>query len=77
MDTPISTADLSAKAGISLSYASEIVNGKRTPSRPLAIHIFRKTGWRHEAIADLTDDHMAMLEHIEPWSPPKDRADAA
>lgn len=76
MEAPINTADLSAKADISLSYASEIVNGKRTPSRSLAIHIFRKTGWRHSAIASLSDEQMTMLEQIEPWTP-KDRADAA
>lgn len=69
MDAPINTADLSAKADISLSYASEIVNGKRSPSRPLAIHIFRRTGWRHSVIADLTDEQVTMLEQIEPWSP--------
>lgn len=67
METPITTADLSAKAGISLSYASEIVGGKRTPSRALAIHIFRKVGWKHPAIADLTEEQMKMLEEIEPW----------
>ena len=76
MEAPINTADLSAKADISLSYASEIVNGKRTPSRPLAIHIFRKTGWKHGAIAELTDEQMVFLETIEPWTP-ANRADAA
>lgn len=74
MTTPPNTADLSAKADISLSYASEIANGKRTPSRSLAIHIFRRTGWRHSVIASLTDEQMHMLEQIEPWTP---RADAA
>jgi hypothetical protein len=63
------TADLSDKAKISLSYASEIVNGKRTPSRSLAIHIFRKTGWRHAILADLTDEQMDVLEAVDPWKP--------
>jgi plasmid maintenance system antidote protein VapI len=70
MVTPPQTAELASKAGISKSYASEIVNDKRDPSRPLAIHIFRKTGWRHKIIADLTAAQMAMLESIEPWTPP-------
>jgi transcriptional regulator with XRE-family HTH domain len=61
------TSELAAQAGISKSYASEIVNGMRNPSRPLAIHIFRKTKWKHEIIADLTDEQLAMLESIEPW----------
>lgn len=68
MEQPPSTADLAEKAGISLSYASEIVNGKRRPSRPLAIHIFRRTGWRHSTIADLTPDQIDTLETVDPWS---------
>ena len=66
METP-STSELAAKAGISKSYASEILNAKRRPSRPLAIHIFRQTGWKHSLIADLTDDQLVTLEAIEPW----------
>ncbi|UQS94868.1 Cro/CI repressor [Pseudanabaena phage Pam1] len=66
MDTP-RTSELASKAGISKSYASEILKAKRRPSRPLAIHIFRSTGWRHPSIADLTDEQMATLEAIEPW----------
>src|SRR4249919_1295172 len=65
---PITYSDLAAAAGISRSYANEILNGKRAPSRSLAIHIFRKTEWRHDSIADLTDDQLEMLEQIEPWS---------
>lgn len=71
---------LSNATGISVPYASQILsddpNQRRTPGRSLAIHIFRKTGWRHESIADLTDEQMNLLEQIEPWVP-KDRADAA
>lgn len=60
--------ELADKAGISKSYASEILSGARDPSRPLAIHIFRKAGWKHPLIADLTDAHLEMLEEIEPWT---------
>lgn len=69
MQAPPKTADLASEAGISLSYASEIVNAKRAPSRPLAIHIFRKTGWKHETIAGLSDLQIDMLESLEPWTP--------
>lgn len=70
MDVPeIDTAELSAKAEISLSYASEIVNGKRTPSRPLGIHIFRRTGWKHPSIAELTEEQMRVIEELDPWTP--------
>lgn len=69
------TSDLSAQAGISLSYASEIVNKRREPSRSLAIHILRKTGWRHPSIADLSDEQIALLEEIEPYRGKPDTPD--
>jgi hypothetical protein len=54
-----------------MSYASEILSGarNRVPSRPLAIHILRTTGWRHPLLADLTDEQIDTLEQIEPWVP--------
>lgn len=55
--------------GISKGYASDILSAAQPPSRPLAIHIFRTTGWRHDLIADLSEDQMALLEQIEPWVP--------
>ncbi|WP_419808363.1 hypothetical protein [Sphingomonas sp.] len=45
------------------------MNGIRRPARALAIHIFRRTGWKHDSIGDLTDDQIETLETIEPWSP--------
>lgn len=74
MEQPIRTSELASKASISASYASEIINGKRTPARPLAIHIFRKTGWKHDLIADLTDAQIDVLEQVEPWTPRQDAA---
>ena len=75
MQSPPKTAELVAAADISKSYASEIVNGKRRPSRPLAIHILRVTGWRHSILDGLSDEQMAMLETVEPWARPvADRA---
>lgn len=68
MDKP-KTSELAKLADISKSYASEILSGKRAPARALAIHIMRKTGWRHERIADLTDADIAALERIEPYQP--------
>lgn len=61
------TSELARDAGISPSYASEVLSGQRTPSRPLAIHILRKTGWRHSMLDGLTDAQIATLEQIEPW----------
>ncbi len=67
MDTAPTTGALADAAGISKSYASEIVNGQRKPSRPLAIHIFRKTGWRHPMLVGLSDEQLATLEAVDPW----------
>lgn len=61
-------SELAAAAGISRSYAHEILNDRK-PSRPLAIHIFRRTGWKHPLIERLTDEQIATLESIEPWKP--------
>lgn len=61
--------DLVGEAGISMSYASEILSGNRDPSRSLAIHIFRRTGWRHPRIAALSDEQIGVLETVEPWVP--------
>jgi transcriptional regulator with XRE-family HTH domain len=74
MPTP-TTAELSEAAGISKGYASDILNGKRPNlGRPIAIHIYRKTRWKHPSIAALTEDQIDMLEEIEPWSSPREAA---
>lgn len=67
MPKPSFTALVEA-TGISRGYASDILNSKQAPSRPLAIHIFRCTGWKHSLIADLTDEQIDVLESIEPWA---------
>lgn len=66
--------------GISLSYANKILIGGehgRKPPRALAIRIFRETGWRHDSIAELTEEQMRILDEIEPWQAPRDRQDEA
>jgi len=73
MDKPSQQA-LREATGISQSYASMIANGVRAPARPLAIHIFRRTGWKHPVIADLTDEQIDVLETIEPWVPASERS---
>lgn len=59
--------ELASKTGISPNYAHEILNGKRTPSRPLAIHIYRRTGRRLAPIVELSDEQIALLEQLEPY----------
>lgn len=61
-------------AGISKSYAWDILNDKQDPSRPLAVFLLRQTGWRHPSIADLTDEQLVASEVLEPWVAPRERA---
>ncbi len=63
--------------GISQSYASMILSGTRPPSRALAIHILRQTGWRHSLLDGLTDDQIETLETIEPWKASRPTAQAS
>ncbi len=63
--------ELVEATGISRGYASDILNDKQPPSRALAIHILRRTGWRHPLLADLTDEQLDVLEAVDPWSPTK------
>lgn len=67
----LSPTVLSVKLGISVPYASQIISGKREPSRALAIHMFRTIGHRHPVIAGLSDSEIGMLEKLEPWTPSK------
>lgn len=73
MDKPSPKA-LREATGISQSYASMIANEKRDPPRSLAIHIFRRTGWKPSVISDLTDAQIDVLEQVEPWTPRQDAA---
>lgn len=72
-DTP--TAFASA-TGISVPYASQLLSGSRNPSRPLAIHLLRTTGWKHPVLAELSDEQIDMLEAVEPWAPRNEAAAA-
>jgi hypothetical protein len=69
MQSSPTIAELREVASISQSYASMILSGDRTPSRPLAIHIFRRTAWKHPLIAGLSDEQIDTLERIDPWTP--------
>jgi len=75
MEQPTPNA-LREAAGISQSYASMILSGNRIPPRPLAIHILRKTGWRHSVLGGLTEQQIDLLEQVEPWTPRSELSDA-
>lgn len=78
MDKPSPKDLLEAVPGISSAYASMILNDdpdkNRTPQRSLAILIFRKIGWKHPSIDDLTEEQMRVFEDVDPWTPRKQAA---
>jgi transcriptional regulator with XRE-family HTH domain len=64
MDT--TPTDFADKAGISISYASELLRGKRTPGARLAIDIFRRTGRRFGVVTLATDADIDALDRMTP-----------
>jgi transcriptional regulator with XRE-family HTH domain len=58
------SSEFAAKAGISVSYASEILSGARTPSLTLAISIFQKTGRKFGPISEATDEQIATMAEV-------------
>jgi len=66
---------LSEASGISVPYASQIING-RTPPLALAIHLLRTAGYQHECLAGLSARQLEKLGEQNPWVPRK-KAEAA
>lgn len=67
MDTSPPSPDLAEKLrsiGISESYASQIVNGRRAPSMPLALRINREIGIKLGPLAGVADDDIPVLERV-------------
>jgi hypothetical protein len=52
-------------APISKGWASAILSGEKTPSRALAVHIYRQTGWPAPVIAHLSDEQIEAVEEAE------------
>lgn len=50
--------------GISKSYASQIANGRRPPSVPLALDIHEKLELKLGPLAGLQDDEIALLARM-------------
>lgn len=67
------TKSFAKEADISIGYASDMLNGKRPMPRALAIHMYRRTGWKHSSITDLTDRQIKVLETVDPWVAPSAR----
>lgn len=60
----IGPSELSARAGISKGYASDLLAGKEKPSQRTALSIFRATGIRLGPVATLNDEEIAVLEKM-------------
>ena len=58
--------EFAAAAGISASYASDILKGKRAPSAKKAIQIYRRTGRRFGILTGAADDEIARIEKLFP-----------
>jgi len=62
MNNDLTISALRDKAGISKSYASEILSGKRRPSAALACRIYRATGHATGPIAGMSDAEIEAVE---------------
>lgn len=57
--------ELMDAAPISKAWASGILSGAVTPSRALAVHVYRQTGWKAPVIAHLSDEQIDAVEQAE------------
>jgi hypothetical protein len=75
MEAKPKLAEFAAAAGISISYASQLLSEhpkkRRDPSQALAITIYRRTGRKFGPIAHLSDADIAALERIAAKTPPR------
>lgn len=52
------------EAGVSEGYSHDLARGKRRPSKPLAIKIYRTTGLKLGPISGLPDTDIDVLERV-------------
>lgn len=70
----LSYKELADKAGISLSYAAQLLNGERGASLPMAFKIYDATGLQFGVLKGLPKK---TVEQLRPKSKPDAEADAA
>jgi len=63
-DTNLTPTKLAASVGISLPYASQILNGRRACPQGLAVRIYRATGIKLAPITEATDAEIEVLERF-------------
>ena len=57
--------ELMDAAPVSKAWASGILSGSVVPSRALAVHIYRQTGWKPGVLAHLSDTQIDAVEQAE------------
>lgn len=60
----IRPTDLSAKIGVSVAYASQLLSGARKPSLELALKYFDAAGIRLGPLVGATDEEIATLRKL-------------
>ena len=65
MQEALTPTSLSNAAGISVPYASQILAGKRQPSREIALNIYKATGRKFGHLASLSDRDVKALARLE------------
>lgn len=60
---------LKAAVGISISYASELLNQRREPADPLAVRIWRHTGLKLGRLKGRTDEDVRALAKFHEGDP--------
>lgn len=55
---------LMQSAPVSKGWASAILSGE-APSRALAVHIYRQTGWKAAGLAELSEEEIEAVEKAE------------
>lgn len=57
--------ELAAAARISVAFANQIISGKRTPSREMALRIYDRTGQRFGHLTNLTDREIELQRRLD------------
>lgn len=63
-DSELTASSLSRIGGVSVPFASQVINGRKKWPRKLAIAVFRATGRRYGPIADASEADIAVLERF-------------
>lgn len=63
-DSELTASRLSQIGGVSVPFASQVINGHKKWPRKLAIKVYRVTGQKFGPIADVSHDDIGVLERL-------------